>query len=115
MDWETGIDVCAPARVRQELSSVLCVTKTGGMWAGWEEGKKTGYIYTFLFFGVGRVYPCCFPVAGFFGSKSGYMRQKENPGNSPLCCALGPEIPSQTAFSSHFRVSLLVLYINSEA
>ena len=49
MDWETGIDVCAPARVRQELSSVLCVTKTGGMWAGWEEGKKTGYIYIYIY------------------------------------------------------------------
>lgn len=40
-----------------------------------------------------------------------YMRQKENPGNSPLCCSLSPEIPSpSTFFSLPFSLLIFALY-----
>lgn len=47
-------------------------------------------------------------VSGLLSSLAPTLRamRKENPGNSLLCCSLGPEVPRQTASLPPFRVSL---------
>lgn len=41
----------------------------------------------------------------------GYIRQKENPGNSPHYHSLSPEVPSLYAFFPPFSLLMLILYI----
>ena len=59
---------------------------------------------------------CLHPLA-FLGWTSSapsleYTRQQETPGNSPLCCSLGPPVPGWSAFFlPSFRVSLHSFHI----
>lgn len=49
-----------------------------------------------------------FWITGFFNSMSvWYMNQKESPGDSPLCCSMGPGFPAGVPFSLHLQSLLL--------
>lgn len=46
------------------------------------------------------VHPFCFELIGVSRVTSmGYRRQKEDPGDSRLCCSRGPVVPSQSVRS----------------
>ena len=63
-----------------------------------------------LFFLLSLAFPgCCLLQLG-----EGYMRQKENPRNSPTCQSSCPEVPCQVLFLSTFRSLVFVLYLISE-
>lgn len=55
-----------------------------------------GFIFVYAY--------CCFQIARCFNSKSWKYEGADNPENILLCCALGPELSSLSAFFLPFRI-----------
>lgn len=72
----------------------------------WSFARDGSFCWDFLCLYL-LVFPGC-----HFSPSLGHMRQKENSGNSPLCCFSGPELARQSAtFFPHLRVFLCLFYI----
>lgn len=80
------------SRVEQLLPKSFLSWQAGPFLVLWLE--KAGFLRAF-FFNYG-----CFSVARFFSTCLGFIRQKENSGNSPLYYFLGPTVPCLSTFFS---------------
>ena len=70
-----------------------------------------GFCGLFFFFFLSFYVHWHFWVTNFFTSTSGIHEAKRNPGNSSLCCLLGPEVTNQSAFFTPPFQSHLIMFL----